>query len=397
MPGRHGGRFFSTGWEVSRLGHFWDLAFLVLAGGALAGRLTTNPAARRLHHPAVHTAVAVLAAAQAYLLLDVALIPLLVLAAAVVLCYDAVHTGLAARARDLAAERLAAVDNPTTTGLALCLVALLLSWAFPGRTRTLLGGAVVLGSDLTGTAWAVVLILAAAAAIAVERKVWTTPYDAWVTGGVTLLFTAWAIVVFNLSLVPLLWAAGATVATYAQLRAARERTDGAVSLRRLTIGPRRLVLLGVPLCLVAMSFSWSKTSSGGYFMGGSTTTFSSYYGGYVRDYDFTKYYLPGFSYSGSGFNQGPSRFSFSPLVVVALLALVVLALWVSAKPVPPWGYLLPGALVAVVGLWALVHLFDGEFGPVAFLPGLALLATAAFTVALPTVRDLSAARAPSTT
>ena len=386
VPGSHGDRFVSFGWRASKLGHVWDVVFLVLAGAALAGRLT--PAAKRLSHPALHTAVALLALAQAYLLLDVSLIPLLMLVGAAVLTYDAVSTGLAARARDTLTDRLAAIPNATTVGLGGCLAALVVS-KVPGDPISLLGGVVVVGSGVTSLPWTLVLVAAGAAAIAVDRGVVKTPYAPWVTGGATLLFVSWAFVLFNLSLVPLLWLAGATVAAYAEWRQARERTGGALTLRRLTVGPRRLVLLGVPICLVALSFTWSEHTTAGGFMGGYESRYSSYYGGYVSEYSFTKYYTPGFSFSGTGLNQGPDFFSLSPLVVAALLSLVVLAVWVTTKPIPAWAYLAPGALVAAMGGWTLWHLAGG-FGPWAFLPGLALLGVAAFTVGLPTVRALSA-------
>lgn len=389
VPGSHFGRYLGFGWKASKLGHVWDVTFLVLAGAALAGRL--SPAARKLAHPALQTAVAVLALAQAYLILDVSLIPLLVLFAALVLTYDAVRTGLAAAARDSLARRLAAIPNATTAGLGLCLVALAIS-KIPGRPLTLLGGVLVFGSSVTSTAWTVVLLAVAATAIAADRGM-VRQYAPWITGGATLLFAAWAFVLFNLSLVPLLWLAGAVVAAYDQFAQARERTGGALTLRQLLVGPRRLVLLGVPICLVALSFTWSKTQSSGYFMGGNESSYSSYYGGYVSSYNYTKYYMPGFNYSGTGLNQGPGWFSLSPLVVAGLLALVVLALWVSAKPIQPWAFVVPGAIVALIGLWTLWHL-TGGVGPWLFLPGLAMLGLAAFTVGMPAVRRLTAAQRP---
>jgi hypothetical protein len=391
LPFAHSGRVVSFGWRNSKLGHFWDLVLPVLALAALAGRLyaATDDRAKRLAHPAIHTAVALLALAQAYLVLDVSLIPLLVLGAAVILLYDAVRSGLAATARRTVAERLDAIGNGTAIGTGLCLAALALTFL---PNHDWLGGFVVLGSGGPSTAWAAILVAGGVAAVVLDRGGATVPYAEFVTGGYVLLQVAFAIVVFNLAVVPLLWLAGAVMAAYDQWEKARARTDGALTLRQLLAGPRLLVLAGVPLCLVAMSFTWSRSSSGGYFIGGSTASYSSYYGGYVSSYDYTKYYMPGYSYSGSGFNQGPGWFSFSPLVVAALLTLVVLAVWRSTKPVPPWAYLLPAALVVPIGLWTLVHL-TGGIGPWAFLPGLALLGMAAFTVAMPRVREITAARA----
>lgn len=387
VPGNHGGRYVSFGWQASKLGHVWDLAFLALAGAALAGRVL--PQAKRLAHPALQTAVAVLALAQAYLLLDPSLVPLLVLAAALILTYDAVHTGLAARARDTALTRLQAIPYGTTAGLGACLVALAIS-KLPGEPVSTLGGVVVVGNTVSSTLWTLVLVAAGAAGIAADRKVISTPYDAWITGGATLLFAAWAWVLFNLSLVPLLWLAGAVVATYYEYAKAKERTGGALTLRRLTQGPRLLVLAGVPLCLVALSFTWSKTQTGGMFMGGNEDWYSSYAGGYVTSYNYTKYYLPGVTFKGTGLSQGPGAFSLSPLVVAALLALLVLALWVTTRPIPAWAYVVPGALVALVAVWTFAHLFDDVLGPWLFLPGLALCGFAAFTVGMPAVRRLTA-------
>jgi hypothetical protein len=390
VPGSQGGRYVAFGWKASKLGHVWDFAFLALAGAALAGRVA--PQAKRLAHPALQTAVAVLALAQAYLLLDPSLIPVLVLVAALVLTYDAVHTGLAAQARDTARARLEAIPYGTTAGLGACLVALAIS-KLPGNPVSTLGGVVVVGSSVTNLLWTLALLAAGSAAIAADRKVVDTPYAPWITGGATLLFAAWAWVLFNLSLVPLLWLAGAVVAVHAEYAKAKERTGGELTLRRLTQGPRLLVLAGVPLCLVALSFTWSKTQTNGYFMGGSEQWYSSYAGGYVTSYNYTKYYMPGINFSGTGLTQGPDGFSFSPLVVAALLALLVLALWVTTKPIPAWAYVVPGALVALVALWTVAHMFDGVLGPWLFLPGLALCGLAAFTVGMPAVRRLTAPQA----
>ncbi|HWL38420.1 MAG TPA: hypothetical protein VNQ77_19690 [Frankiaceae bacterium] len=387
VPGSHGDRYLSFGWKSSKLGHVWDFAFLALAGAALAGRVL--PQAKRLAHPALQTAVAVLALAQAYLLLDPSLIPLLVLVAALILTYDAVHTGLAAQARDTARTRLEAIPNATTAGLGACLVALAIS-KLPGKPLSTLGGVLVIGSSVTSLAWTLVLVAAGAAAIAADRGILKTPYDAWITGGATLLFAAWAWVLFNLSLVPLLWLAGAVVAIHSEYAKAKERTGGELTLRRLTQGPRLFVLAGVPLCLVALSFTWSKTQTSGMFMGGNEQWYSSYAQGYVTSYNYTKYYMPGINFSGTGLTQGPDGFSFSPLIVAALLALLVFALWVTTKPIPTWAYVVPGALVALVAVWTVAHMFDDVLGPWLFLPGLALCGLAAFTVGMPAVRRLTA-------
>lgn len=362
VPGRHGGRYVSFGWDATKLGHVWDLTFLVLAGAALAGRV--SPAARQLSHPALHTAVALLALAQAYLLLDPSLIPLLVLAGAVLLTYDAVHTGLAREARAAVTGKLDAIPAATTTGLALCLVALAIS-KVPGDPMTTLGGVVVIGSSVTSVVWTVVLVAAAAAAIAVDRGALDTPYGEWIAGGAVLLFAAWAFVLFNLSLVPLLWLAGAAIAAYDRLRG----TD----LGALLQGPRRLVLLGVPICLVALSFTWSSTTTKGTLMGGSETSYSSYYGGYVTTYNYAKSYWPGFTFSGTGLSE-----ALSPLVVAGLLALLLAVTWRRWEA--------PVAIVAATSIWTVFHL-GGGIGPWLFLPGLALLAVAAVTVRRPVALD----------
>jgi hypothetical protein len=209
------------------------------------------------------------------------------------------------------------------------------------------------------------------------------PWRDWALGAYVLLIAAWAFVLFNLSLVPLLWLAGAAIAAYDRWQVAETRTGGQLSLRRLTTGPRLLVASGVPLCLLALSFTWSTVSRAGYFMGG--------YNWYTGGYDLTKYYMPGFFASNTGLTLGPARFSFSPLAVAALLALLVCAVWTSTKPLPAWAYVLPAGLVAALALWTLVHL-NGHWGPWVFAGGLGLLGVAAFSVALPTVRELGAAR-----
>ncbi|HEX8004488.1 MAG TPA: hypothetical protein VF519_17505 [Mycobacteriales bacterium] len=386
VPGSHGGRYTSFGWKATRLGHFWDLVIPLLAGAALYRRLTARGSD---DHPALPAAVATLAAAQAYLLLDLSMIPLLVLAAAVILVYDAARTGLLRAGLDAAATTLERIPARTTTGVALVLVALALSM-LPG-SASLLGGVVTLGVDVTGKTWAALLVLGGVAAVAVQhRDDW---WRDWYVGGYVLTALAWAVVLFNLSLVPLLWLAGAVIAAYDRYAVARARTNGALTLRRLTEGPRLLVLAGVPLCVAAMSLTWSHVATAGYFMGGYESSYSSYYGGYVGTYNFTKYYMPGLHASNTGFATGPSAFRVGPLVVAALLALLVAAVYTSTRPVPAWGYVAPAAVTALVALWWLLHV-DTEWGPWAFAAGLAAIALATVSVALPAVRARTAAPAP---
>jgi hypothetical protein len=379
IPGSHGGRYTSFGWRATRLGHFWDVVIPILAGLALARRLT---ATREDDHPALPAAVAILAAAQAYLLLDISLIPLLVLSAAVILVYDAARTGLLRGGLRAAGTALDGLPSRTQLGIGLALVALLIS-LLPGRALYWLGGVLTLGSNVTGTAWAVLLIAGGVAAIVVSaRNEWWVD---WAVGGYVLVLMSWAIVLFNLSLVPLLWLAGAVIAAYDRYRVAQARTGGALTIRRLTEGTRTLVLAGVPLAVGAMSLTWSQTTTSGYFMGGYVSSYSSYYGGYVNDYSYTKYYMPGLNANNTGFSTGPSKFTIGPLVVAALLAILLAALWVSTKPVPPWAYAVPAAITAVLAVWWLFHV-DTEWGPWLFLAGLALVGVATVSVALPVVR-----------
>lgn len=384
IPGSHGGRYTSFGWKATKLGHFWDLVIPVLAGLALYRRLTATD---KDDHPALPAAVALLAAAQAYLLLDLSLIPLLVLVAAVILVYDAASTGLLRAGLTAAKNALDGIPSRTVTGIALVLVAIGIS-LLPGNPVNWLGGVLTLGSNVTGTAWAVVLVAGGIAAIAVHAR--TDWWADWVAGGYVLVALAWAIVLFNLSLVPLLWLAGAVIAAYDRYQRAKARTGGALTTRRLTQGTRKLVLVGAPLAIAAMSLTWSKVSTAGYFMGGYDYSYSSYYGGYVSDYNFTKYYMPGIHASNTGFTTGPSDFYVGPLVVAALLALLVAALWVSSKPLPGWAYVAPAAITALIALWWLFHI-DTEWGPWAFLAGLALVGVATVSVALPAVRARTAA------
>lgn len=380
VPGRHGGEYTSFGWKVSKLGHFWDLVIPVLAGLALQRRLTARTSD---DHPALPAAVAILAAAQAYLLLDLSLIPLLVLAAAVILVYDAARTGLLRAGLDAARTTLDGIPNRTATGIATALAALLLS-LIPGEPVRWVGGVLTLGSDVTGTTWAVLLLAGGIAAVVVgTREDW---WADWYAGGYVLVLLAWAIALFNLSLVPLLWLAGATIAAYDRYQKAKERTQGALTMGRLTQGTRTLVLVGVPLAIVAMSLAWSKTTIGGGYLGGFEYEYGS---GYTR-YNALKTYVPGLTSSGTGFSTGPNGFRVGPLVVAALLAILIAALWVSTKPVPAWGYVAPAALAALVALWWLVHI-DTEWGPWLFAAGLALVGIATVSVALPAVRARTAA------
>jgi hypothetical protein len=386
-PLKHRGDLVSFGWAYFKLGRFWDVVLLLAAAAALATRVMTaeghDNIPRAMTRPALPAAVAALVTAQAYLLLNLSLIPLLLLAAAVILVYDAVKSGLASGGVRAFRGTVDTMPNPTTTGIALVVAALLISW-IPGRTQSYLGGVVVLGNDPTGTLWGLLILVGAAATIALTTSNTDDWMTHWVAGAYVLLLVAWAIVMFTLLLVPLLWLAGASIAAYDQWRRAAERTNGALRLSRLTKGPRLLVAAGVPVCLVAMSLTWRTVSSGGYFVGGYEPSYSSYYGGYAGGYNFTKYYMPGFSASNTGLS-----FTLSPLVVAALLALLVIAVWTTTKPVPTWAYVVPAGIVAVLALWTLVHLGDGHLGPWVFAAGLALLGTAAFTVALPAVRELS--------
>jgi hypothetical protein len=394
LPFADTGRLVSYGWRYSKLGHFWDVVLPVLALAALMGRLyaAKDPRASRLAHPALHSAVAVLALAQAYLLFDVSVIPLLVLLAALILVYDAVRSGLAGMAVRAVGERLDAIGNGTVIGVALCLVALALAF-LPG-SHNWLGGFLVLGQEGVDKSWAAILVLGGVAAIALDRSP-EKPFTPFVIGGYVLLQVAFVIVEFTLAIVPVVWVTGAVFAARDQWRKADARTGGELTLRQLTAGPRRLVLAGVPICLLALSFKWSESATNGYYSGGYESSYSSYYGGYVSSYSYVHTYNPGFTFSGTGFQQGPGWLSFSPVVVAGLLVLLVLAVWRSTRPVPTWAYLVPGGIVAAIGLWTLVHLAGG-FGPWAFLPGLALLGLAAFTVGLPTVREMTAARAAAT-
>lgn len=380
VPGRHGGAHTVFGWGASRLGHVWDVALAAATIAAAYRRLTTQ-----VTDTALPAAIAALTAAQAYLVLDPSLVPLLVLVAAVILVYDAVRTGLARTTVETTRRALDRIPNRTTTGIAIVVASLLVSW-FPGRPHSLLNGVLTIGSDVTGTAWGVLLLAGAAAATAVDRRTeWWAP---WYVGGYVLVLVAWAVLLFNLSLVPLLWLAGATIAAYDQWTRARNRTDQELTLTRLTRGPRRLIAAGVPVCLVAMSFTWTHLTSAGFFGGGYESTYSSYEGGYVGSYNPIKYYYPGFSFTGSGFHTGPATFNLSPIVVALLLALLVAAVWVQRRPVPAWGYVVPAAMTAVVALWLVVRL-DGEWGPWLFAAGLALTAVATVTAALPHVRALT--------
>jgi hypothetical protein len=307
---------------------------------------------------------------------------MLVLAAAVILVYDAARTGLLRAGLATAQQRLDAVPNRTVTGIGLALVALGIS-LLPGNPKSLAGGVLTFGSDVTGRWWGGLLAAGGVAAIVVtKRSDWWVD---WYVGGYVLVLLAWAVTLFNLSLVPLLWLAGAVVAAYDRYQVAKERTGGAVTLARLTEGTRRLVLAGVPLCVVAMSMTWYELTSAGYFSGGYVQSYSSSAGGYVSDYSFTKYYNPGFHASNTGFSTGPGEFRVGPLVVAALLALLVAALWVSKRPVPAWGYVAPAALTALVAVWWVLHL-EKELGVLAFAPGLAMVGLATVSVALPTVR-----------
>jgi hypothetical protein len=381
VPGSHGSGFLAYGYRGSYFIHLWAFAMLATAVAALATRVAPErPWPPALKSPALPAALAVLATAEAYLVLTPALIPLVIAAGAAILVYDAVRGGLAMTTAAWIKAKADAIENRTTVAVALVAAALLLSWL--PSAHSMLGGLVVIGSDFTTTAWAVALLAFGAASIAAERPGPIQAYAPWIQGATALLYAAWAITIFDTRLLPLVWFAGAALLAYDQFARARARAGDGLRVRLFATGPRQLVLAGVPLCVVAMSMRWDTVRTPGTFVGSFTNGVFNPRGTFY----------PGFAYGRTGFGLGPSGFPIAPLVVAALLALVVLALWESGKPLPAWSHLAPAALVAGTTAWLALH-FDMRYGPSLYTAGTVLLIGAALFAALPrmVVRTVPAA------
>lgn len=373
VPGSHGSGFLAYGYRGSYFIHLWAFAMLALAVAALATRLVPErPWPDAMKSPALPAVLAVLAIAEAYLVLTPSLIPLVIAAGATILAYDAVTTGLARTTGDWLKSKADPIQNKTTVGIGLVAAALLLSW-LPGNVHAMLDGAVVIGADLTTKSWGIALLALGAASIAAERPGPLQAYAPWIQGATALMYAAWAVTIFDTSLLPLVWLAGAALLAYDQLGRARARAGDGLRVRLFATGPRQLVLAGVPLCLLAMSMRWDTVRTPG-----------TYVGSFGIDGSFNPQasFFPGFTYGRTGFGLGPSGFTITPIVVAALLALVVLALWESGKPLPAWSHLAPAALVAGTTAWLALN-YDAQWGPSLFAAATVLLAGAALFAALP--------------
>jgi hypothetical protein len=373
VPGEHGSGFFAFGYRGSYFIHAWAFAMLALAVMAAGVRVLPDrgwpPAAKSAAVPAV---LATLAVAEAYLVFSPNLIPLVVALGAAILAYDALRSGLARTAWDWTAAKADGIGNRTTIGIALVAAALLISW-LPGDPKVVLDGVVVLGADIATRAWGIALLALGATSVAADREGPLTPYAPWVQGATALLYAAWAVTIFNTSLLPMVWLAGAALLAYDQVARARARANGELRVHLLATGPRQLVLAGVPLCLFAMSLRWMTVRTPGTFIGGFNAdgTFNA-----------TATRIPGYAFGRTGFGLGPSGFPITPLVVAALLALVVLAFWESSRALPGWTHLAPAALVAATTAWLALN-YHAQWGPALFVAGTVLLAGAALFTALP--------------
>jgi hypothetical protein len=373
VPGQHGSGFLAYGYRGSYFIHLWAFAMLALAVAALATRLAPErPWPPAMKSPALPAALAVLAVAEAYLVLTPNLIPLVIAAGAAILAYDAFRSGLARSTWDWLQAKADPVQNKTTVGIVLVAAALLLSW-LPGNVHVMLDGAIVLGNDITTKTWGIALLVLGAASLAADRPGPLQAYAPWIQGATALAYAAWAVTIFDTSLLPLLWLAGAALLAYDQLTRARARAGEGLRVSLFATGPRQLVLAGVPLCILAMSMRWDTVRTPGYYVGsvGANGAFNP-----------QGTYIPGFAYGRTGFGLGPSGFAITPIVVAALLALLVLALWESGRPLPAWSHLAPAVLVAGTTAWLALN-YDAQWGPSLFAAATVLLAGAALFAALP--------------
>lgn len=165
----------------------------------------------------------------------------------------------------------------------------------------------------------------------------------------------------SLGLVPLLWVVAAGLLVYDQYKKAMAAPDSVghrFDLRQAWQGYRRYIVIGVAICLLSLFLTWS--ASAGHFSGGYESRYSSYYGGYVSDWNFTKYYWPGWDISGRSMS----------FVTFAVTALVALAGWAAFRGSrPAWFNQLGLGLGGVALLFWLYHV-GGHAGVLLYLVGM---------------------------
>lgn len=290
-------------------------------------------------------------------------------------------------ARQAATQLEAALMDPNVVG------------SIPGRSWTLVGAAAVAALVLTGLLsrwlsffvhigwiWSAIMLIGAVAVAAQEMRnarmdlpvfaQLPPPVQTWVVhplippvfAGLTALH---AFQEARLAIIPIAWVMVAALLLFDQSKKSFRAPEGVgryLDFRLALRGYRPYLLIGAALCFVALWMTWSKTAST--VTGGYESRYSGYYGGYVSEYNFAKYYWPGFELTGRSME-------FVTIVELALVLLVLASLYRGWRALPMQVKYAPLGLCGLLLLWWFTKA-GSQIGPFIFLAGLSLMAGAWF-------------------
>ncbi|HLO02913.1 MAG TPA: zinc ribbon domain-containing protein [Symbiobacteriaceae bacterium] len=290
-------------------------------------------------------------------------------------------------ARQAATQLESALMNPDVVG------------SIPGRSWTLVGAAAVAALVLTGLLsrwisffvsvgllWSIIMLIGAAAVAAQEMRnagmevpvfaqlppaiqTWVLhPLIPPVFAGLTALH---AFQEARLKLIPIAWVLVAALLLFDQSKKSFQAPEGVgryLDFRLALRGYRPYLLIGATLCFVALWLTWSKTNAS--VTGGYESHYSSYYGGYVSEYNFAKNYWPGFEFTGRSL-------SFATLAELGIVGLVLASLYRGWRALPMQIKYVPLGLCGALLLWCFMNA-GRQLGPFLFMAGLALMAGAWF-------------------
>lgn len=265
----------------------------------------------------------------------------------------------------------------------------------PGRSWTLVSAATVAALVLTGLLsrwislfvhigwiWSAIMLAGGAAVAAQEMKsagmgvpalaqlppavqTWVLhPLIPPVFAGLTALH---AFQEARMAIIPIAWVMVAALLLFDQSKKSFRAPEGVgryLDFRLALRGYRPYLLIGAALCFVALWMTWSESSAS--FLGGYESRYSSYYGGYVYEYNFTKYNRPGWELTGRSME-------YATIVELALVSLVLASLYRGWRALPMTFKYAPLGLCILLLLWCFMKA-DRHFGPFFFLAGLLLIA-----------------------